>query len=415
MGKKNTVLLVVPRSSSAWEGSEAMWVTIAGWASAAEKKFGKAYVLTTDRVASPLEVYDYPLNTKVNQLKPIEKSRWKSLVPIWLKTLAKDFIFWKSLHSSRAYQCKFPWKEEELVFVWEHHDIFPGIGAKLAKAAGVPFVKYVHAPQIWEANKWGVRRPVWGRFLERFFEIPSLRQAYRLLCVSGDVKSKLISMGVKTDQVQTSPMAADPFFFNLFKEKEIDPNLKNNKKVVVGWIGSFRRFHGLETVIRGIEKVIKRNPNVELWLIGDGLEKSFIQELSSKLGMAESVIFFGRKKFKEIPFWIDQFDIALVSAESKSDFHYSPLKLREYLISKKATIAPDAGEIPTLFENGKHLVLYEPGNPEDLANKIEILVHNPSLRARLEQEGQEYALENCTWNFELECLMRNLDLPLHSI
>ena len=61
MKKAKNSLFIMPRSSEARRGAEALWITVAGWAAAAERKFGKAYVLTTDRIATPTEVLKYPL------------------------------------------------------------------------------------------------------------------------------------------------------------------------------------------------------------------------------------------------------------------------------------------------------------------------------------------------------------------
>lgn len=54
--------------------------------------------------------------------------------------------------------------------------------------------------------------------------------------------------------------------------------------------------------------------------------------------------------------------MAFVSARTLKGFHYSPLKLREYLAAGKQAFAPNAGEIPSLFKDELHLKLFEPGD-----------------------------------------------------
>src|SRR5690606_33606629 len=102
---------------------------------------------------------------------------------------------------------------EHVAFVWEQHDLFPGIGYLLARRFGVPFIMYVHAPQVWESAKWGVRRPGWGWLLERL-EARSIKRADVVACVSSEVRDKLVEMGVPTEKVIVSPMAVD---LSLFK------------------------------------------------------------------------------------------------------------------------------------------------------------------------------------------------------
>jgi hypothetical protein len=61
-------IFVMPRESSAWQGSEALWITVSGWASAAERRYGKSVVITSDRLASPDEAGTYPIVQKATQV-----------------------------------------------------------------------------------------------------------------------------------------------------------------------------------------------------------------------------------------------------------------------------------------------------------------------------------------------------------
>jgi glycosyltransferase involved in cell wall biosynthesis len=136
-------------------------------------------------------------------------------------------------------------------------------------------------------------------------------------------------------------------------------------------------------------------------LVGEGSERSKSEELVYKLGLQDSVKFTGRVPFTQIPEYISIFDVAVVSARSADDFHYSPLKLREYLAAGIPTVAPRAGDISVLFQDNTHLLLYTVGDIQDTASKIVALIEDPMLLQKLHEEGKKIALANCTWDYEV--------------
>ncbi|MFN3667350.1 MAG: glycosyltransferase [Sediminibacterium sp.] len=393
--KPKSAIMIMPRPSTAWRSSVALWITAAGWAAAAERLFGNAWVITTDCVTGPKEVLTFPA-------KGIKKSGngLRKFLPSHLTTLVKDFMLWKG--KNRKVYADAPWQDTNVQFVWEQHDLFCGPGYKLARKLGVPFVIYVHAPVVWESRRWGVNRPLWGKLLEQFSESISLRRADLVACVSFEVAEKLKEMGVNPNKIIVSPMAVDAHLFkNASVNSTIKEELKLEDKTIIGWTGSFRRFHGLEGVVRSFAQVVATRSDVYLLLVGDGPERSNIERLVSMLGIADHVLFSGHVPFKEMPMYITAFDIALVSASSAENFHYSPLKLREYMAASCAVVAPRAGEIVKLFSDERELLMYDVGNITELTFKLLKLINDPQLRKNLALKGNEWVLQNGTWDWEL--------------
>jgi glycosyltransferase involved in cell wall biosynthesis len=182
-----------------------------------------------------------------------------------------------------------------------------------------------------------------------------------------------------------------------------------NDKFILGWTGSFRSFHGLDILINVFHKVYLQKNDVVLLLVGDGQEREPMENMVRELGLEKAVIFLGKKPFAEIPKFVSLFDIAIVSARSADDFHYSPLKLREYLAAGKPTLAPEAGEIPVMFSDNNHLLLYKVGNIQDSASKILRLIEDQNLRDRLSKNGANYILSNGTWDYEMDKALKKLN------
>lgn len=401
---KKTALFIMPRSSKDWRGAEAMWITVAGWAAAAKRKYGSAFVFTIDRVAQPEEVIHYPLGNYSATTITKENGRLKWM-PNLIKIIVKDILLWY-----KGTKWKIPessqWNDEDVQFVWEQHDLFSGPGRKLATTLKVPLVTYVHAPQVWESAKWGVKRYWWGVFLERFIEARALRKSDIIACVSDEVAAKLAQMGIDQRKILVSPMAVDPYLFeNTTQRDVIRKEYGLDSKIVIGWTGSFRSFHGLDLLVKAFHIVYHQIPNSRLLMVGDGFESETIKKLVHQLELNNEVIFAGRQSFAQIPKFVSAFDVALVSARSSIGFHYSPLKLREYLAAGKAVIAPNAGEIPIVFKDNFHLLLYEAGDIHDLSQKVLSLLKNSELREMISGNGKQYLRVTGTWDGELDKLI----------
>ena len=394
---KRAVIFIMPRTSHDWQSAEALWVTVTGWALAAQRKYDKVYVVTRDAITDAQGVRLYPKSTA--SVSVTGKGLYSRL-PDFIKTFIKDLILWKKSKQWQILDSP-PWSEDQVEFIWEQHDLFPGAGLKLSRQLGVPLFSYVHAPNVWESRKWGVKRYLWGRFIEKQIEARYLKKCDLVACVSEAVKAKLIQMGVAADKVQISPMAVDQNLFDLPRDQELVRELKLENNLVVGWIGSFRVFHGLDVVVKAFAEITEKFEKAVLLFVGDGGEFEKTKALAKELKLEDKVIFTGQKPNWLMPKYVSLFDIALVSASTDQDFHYSPLKLREYMGAGVATIAPDAGEIPNMFTHNQNIKLYKAGNTQSLIDAISQLIEQAEHRNGIAKNGQKITLETNTWDVRL--------------
>ncbi|MGM0933394.1 MAG: glycosyltransferase family 4 protein [Bacteroidota bacterium] len=393
----------MPKSSGSWVGAEAIWITAAGLATAAEKIVGKALVFTNDKISEPTEVYDFPIIKSRSR----DFNLMSRLIPSFFKVFIHDIIDWRKSQEWGILK-KYAFEKEDIAFVLEKHDLFKGVGKRLANRLGVPFISYVHSPVIWEASKWGVKRYAWGKFLA-YNEAKNLKKADLVAVVSEEVKIQVMKMGVPETKIIISPMAVDQSLFQKYKSQRIIKKYQLQDQFIIGWTGSFRNFHGLDHLIKAFETILGRFPNTKMVLVGDGAEKENCERLCEELGITDNIIFTGRKKFAEIPELISVFDVAVVSARSADGFHYSPLKLREYMAAEKPVLAPDAGEIPEKFKNGDEVKLFEAGNIERIVKGLDFLIRNPEERKRIAKNGYNKITHNATWEVEIRKILDGIE------
>ena len=99
----------------------------------------------------------------------------------------------------------------------------------------------------------------------------------------------------------------------------------------------------------------------------------------------KSIIFMGRKKHAEIPFYLKMADVLVLPNTAKeriSNLHTSPIKLFEYMASGKPIIASSIPSIRQVVTD-KEVKFFEADNEADLANKLKLLLSDDFNLAEL--------------------------------
>lgn len=395
-------IFVMPRRSTDWADAPAIWTTAAGWAAATRKRLGGAWVLTRDVVATPEQTLAFTRPRATNPSPPVRRRG-----PVIARILVKDVVRYRQARTfDRTVEDHPEWAGSELAFVWQHHDPFHRAGEVLARRHGCPLVSYVHAPQVWEAREWGVKRRGWGWAMERFGERPPLLASDVVACVSEEVARELVRLGVEQSRILVSPMAVDAERFSPeVSGIAVRERFELAEAFVVGWTGSFRTFHGLDTVLEAFARLVVDRPNARLLLVGSGPGRGAVEEHVDTLGLRASVVFTGAVSNEELPAYLAAMDVALVSAPAGDAFHYSPIKLREYLAMGLAVAAPAIGDIARTLSGSVDAVLYQPGDVTQLARQLDLLACDLGLRTDLGSSARRLAVQSSTWDARLAALL----------
>lgn len=425
----NGVVLALPTTTTAQHGPVAGWVSTAGWASALRRVIGAAWIATPEGI---LDEHAARARASRPELAPPPRTA-RSRLPVLVKTAVKDV---REFRRARAFHIPTggPWDGHAVEFVWQRHELFHRAGLDLARRLGVPAVSFVPAPLVWQASEWGVRRPGWSRQLERV-EAAQLRSATLIAAGTDTVAAHLTRMGVPESRIVVTPTGIDIDVFDATAggaeaRRATRRELGVDGSVVVGWVGSFRRFHALDLAVDALARSAdtsstaaaagaagsagparstrpSRRERVTLLLVGDGPERARVEARARAAGIR--VVATGTVAHDRMPALMRAMDIALVLAERGKPFHYSPLKLSEYLAAGVAVVAPDAGEIPMRFRAPAELLLFTPGDVASLRDRIDELIGDPELRNRLAATGPGVARARATWDRSVERIVSALD------
>jgi glycosyltransferase involved in cell wall biosynthesis len=395
----SAIFILAPPAQSS--GPLASWLTAAQWAGAARRFHGEARIVTPEGVFSPegaLARGSTPL------LKSRQASRLRRAVPGIVETASKDARRWAAARSLRKTTLNGTLDSigatENVSIVWQYHYLFANVGADVARKLGVPLVQWVEAPQVWEAGRWGVERPLWGRLLEQVAEKPQLQAADLVACVSEEVAGVIKSrFGVSRVVVAPNGVDAERFSPSV-SGLEVRERYGLDGKFVIGWAGSFRPYHSLELALRSAATLRSTIPNLALLLVGDGQTRASVADLARSLQLEAA--FTGTVTFDEMPAHVAAMDVAVLPHGDRSGFHYSPLKLLEYMAAGKPVVAAGVGQVETLLEDGRNGYLVASGDEAGLARAIERIHGDPNHAMELGRGARRTVLDGWSWDRQYE-------------
>ncbi|MBU3926058.1 glycosyltransferase [Patescibacteria group bacterium] len=151
--------------------------------------------------------------------------------------------------------------------------------------------------------------------------------------------------------------------------KKLD--LKLDKKLVV-YTGSFLNWKGIEIIIKSAQ-----NLNDVIFCLVGGTEK----DIKEKIVLPQNVKLISRRDFKEMPLWRAAADILVVTGTKKdkySFFYTSPMKLFEYMGSKKPIIASRTPAIEQIV-NEQEVFFHEPDDVQSFVDQVKFVFNNSNL------------------------------------
>jgi glycosyltransferase involved in cell wall biosynthesis len=396
----NGAIFVLPTTvTPGLKGPVAAWVSTAGWAGAAHRVLGDAWLATPRGLVDPEEARRQASDPR---LTGGATPTWRRHVPTVAKRAFKDA---RELMRARQFRVdrQGPWRNSRVRFVWQRHELFHTAGLDLASDLDVPSVLFVPAPLVWESGQWGVRRPGWGTWVERFGERPALRRADLVACGSDVVAEEVARAGVEDERIIVTPSGVDLDSFVV----HIDPAAIRQQyglanRFVIGWVGSFRRFHSLEQLVDAAARV----ENASLLLVGDGPERLKVEQFARERSV--HAVFTGTVRHKYVASYMAAMDVGVVVAPEVGTFHYSPLKLAEYVAAGLPIVAPRVAQVADRLHDGVDAVLVPPCDSEKLASSLLELRDDAELRLRLSHAAREAAMTNWSWDNEVRRILAAL-------
>lgn len=185
---------------------------------------------------------------------------------------------------------------------------------------------------------------------------------------------EVIYNGIDTNEFYPHPELKDP----------------NEIRIICGTRVTPRK--GIRFLIQAIDVLIKRYPQIRLIIVGEGNEKTSLQNMVQGLGLESIVTFLGA-----VP------PESRIEYYAKGDIYVSPSFnegmanfMLECLALGMPLIATDVGGTREIITEGENGFIIKTGDYNDIVEKLEFLIKNPEARKKMKQASRARA-ERMSW------------------
>jgi glycosyltransferase involved in cell wall biosynthesis len=294
-------------------------------------------------------------------------------------------------------------KDKKVSFIYQRYSLNNYCGLKLARHYVVPFVLEYNGSEIWLHRYWGRRLKYEN--LSEGIELLNLNAADIVVVVSQAIKEELLRRGIESEKILVNPNGVDPDRYSLSVDGSgIRRQYDLNGKEVIGFIGTFGKWHGAEILVEAFGQLLHRYPEYQkrviLFMIGDGMTMSLVKRNIVEFSIKESCVLTGLVPQEEGPEHLAACDILVAPHKPNPDgtpFFGSPTKLFEYMAMGKGIVASDLNQIGEVLKHDDTAWLVKPGDVESLMQGLKILIDDRARRERLGRAARSEVVAKYTW------------------
>ena len=236
-----------------------------------------------------------------------------------------------------------------------------------------------------------------------FFEKYNYKNSTHLIGVAPVIKERIIKSyklpeykvsvilnGVNSDRMQVIDSREAK------KTIGIDPDIK-----VIGFVGHFFPWDGIEYLIEAAPKIIQKQKNVRFLVIGHGIWGVHLPKLVAKMGLNDYFIFAGLVPWEKLYLYVNAFDVATAPYSKSININSgrSSLKILEYFACNKPVVASNTEAIPEIADiKAKSLgMTVNPEDPNELARAILYFLESSGKPFNMGNRGRDYISKERSW------------------
>jgi PEP-CTERM/exosortase A-associated glycosyltransferase len=234
----------------------------------------------------------------------------------------------------------------------------------------------------------------------RALETRVFRQADAVTCICEGLRQDIEARGIDAGKITVIPNAVDVSVFGGQSRRDtaLADRLGLGEGPVLGFLGSFYAYEGLDLAIAALPRIREAFPGVKLLLVGGGFQEENLKAQARSLGLEQSVVFAGRVPHAEVQRYYDLVDILVYPRHSKRITELvTPLKPLEAMAQRRLLVASDVGGHRELIRDGETGRLFRAGDAGALAGTVVDLLEAEAQWERYREAGRAFVERERTW------------------
>ncbi len=283
-----------------------------------------------------------------------------------------------------------------------HSPALCGLAAlKVARKHNIPLVYEIRA--FWEDAAVGNLAGRYGSVkyrATRALENRVVAGADAVFTICDGLRDDLIGRGHPGGKIGISPNGVDLTLFGdpPQRSSELAQKLGLGSGPVIGFIGSFYDYEGLDDLIAAMPLLRALQPEAQLLLVGGGPMDDALRSQAAASTASEAISFAGRVPHEEVERYYSLIDIlAYPRKASRLTDLVTPLKPLEAMAQRRIVAASDVGGHRELIVDGATGILFSADDPLDCANALADLLENRAEWDVMRERAMEHVRSRHDW------------------
>lgn len=290
-------------------------------------------------------------------------------------------------------------KDHGTTMIYERYSLFLFSTVWWAKRHNIPVVLEINDSCLVHRV-----RPLFFKGIARKFERWIFQNATGLVFISTHFKQTSERAYGTIAPCVVSPNGADLDAFqpNASRRQALRNELGIDDKLVLGYVGAFVHWHGIDWFVEDIASQLSDYPNVVLLLVGDGVCFEPIKDAVERNNIQQQVLLPGRVPHEQIADYIDAMDYGILP---DSNDYGSPMKLFEFMAMGKGMVVPDFSPVAEVVEDGQTSWLFAANDRQQCINTTLELTTRPDELKAVGENARRYIEAQRQWRHNAEQLM----------
>lgn len=155
-----------------------------------------------------------------------------------------------------------------------------------------------------------------------------------------------------------------------FNKKELKKT--RNEEFVILSVSNLIKTKGIDLNIYAVHELLRQGKNIKYNIIGDGIEKGALMDLTKELGIENSINFLGIKKPKEVRDYLNSCDVFSLPSWSEA---FGIVYLEAMAMGKPIIGCREQG-IEEIIDHNINGYLIDPKNQDDLTSILKYIIEN---------------------------------------
>jgi PEP-CTERM/exosortase A-associated glycosyltransferase len=272
---------------------------------------------------------------------------------------------------------------------------------RVGQRLGIPVVYEVRA--FWEDAAVDHGSTVQGSLrygLTRWLETQALQRVHHVFTICEGLRKDIVERGISASKITVIPNAVDMALFGatVLPDLELKARLGLKNASVIGFIGSFYAYEGLDLLLDALPGLLLQQPDLRVLLVGGGPQEAALKSQAQRLGVADRVVFTGRVPHAEVHQYYEVLDMLIYPRHSiRLTELVTPLKPLEAMAQGRVLVASDVSGHKELIRHNVTGMLFKAGCVDALTQTVLQLLGTPLQWPAMKMAGRKFVDAERSW------------------